>query len=102
MTIVEQEMSSKELLESIYRELEGYKKREWKSERIDTTFDRIKLFALKFAEENKPKIRKEAAADIFSLAHEYAQNDKTMLGSEELRSYHYFNAISKIGEFPGR
>lgn len=46
--------------------------------------------------------RKQAAKDIFNLAHEYAQNDKTMVGSEELRNYHYFNAIHKIGEFDGR
>lgn len=46
--------------------------------------------------------RKQAAKDIFNLAHEYAQADKTMIGSEELRNYHYFNAIHKIGEFDGR
>lgn len=46
--------------------------------------------------------RKKVASEIFSLAHEYAQNDKTMRGSEELRNYHYSNAIAKIGEFDGR
>jgi len=46
--------------------------------------------------------RKQTASDIFSLAHDYARQDKAMRGSEELRHYHYFNAISKIGEFDGR
>lgn len=46
--------------------------------------------------------RRKAASDIFDLAHEYAQNDTTMKGAEELRAYHYFNAIHKIGEFDGR
>lgn len=48
------------------------------------------------------KARKQAANDIFNLAHEYASDDTTMVGSEELRSYHYFNAIHKIGELDGR
>ncbi len=48
------------------------------------------------------RMKKQTASNIFSLAHEYAQNDKTMVGSEELRAYHYYNAISKIGEFDGR
>lgn len=46
--------------------------------------------------------RKKTASDIFSLAHQYASEDKTMHGSEELRSYHYFKAIHKVGEFDGR
>lgn len=46
--------------------------------------------------------RKQAASDIFSLAHQYARDDKTMRGSESLRDYHYYNAISKIGEFDER
>ena len=46
--------------------------------------------------------RKRTASDIFNLAHKYANNDPTMVGSEELRSYHYYNAIAKIGEFDGR
>lgn len=48
------------------------------------------------------EIKKQTASDIFNLAHQYAQEDKTMVGSEELRAYHYFNAIHKIGEFDGR
>lgn len=48
------------------------------------------------------EIRRQVAADIFNLAHKYAQEDKTMKGAEELRAYHYFNAIHKIGEFNGR
>jgi hypothetical protein len=46
--------------------------------------------------------RLKAASDIFGLAHEYANNDKTMIGSENLRNYHYYNAISKVGKFPQR
>jgi hypothetical protein len=46
--------------------------------------------------------RLKAASDIFKLAHQYASEDKTMMGSEELRAYHYFNAIHKIGKFEGR
>jgi hypothetical protein len=46
--------------------------------------------------------RKKTASDIFNLAHQYASEDKTMKGAEELRSYHYYNAIAKIGEFDGR
>lgn len=46
--------------------------------------------------------RKQAASDIMSLANQYACDDKTMIGSEEIRNYHYFNAINKIGEFDGR
>lgn len=49
---------------------------------------------------NKARLR--TAKDIFNLAHEYAANDKTMVGSEYLREYHYYNAIAKIGEFDGR
>lgn len=48
------------------------------------------------------EVREQTASEIFSLAHEYARDDKTMHGSEELRSYHYFNAIAKIGDFDGR
>lgn len=48
------------------------------------------------------KAEKTTASKIFSLAHEYAQNDPDMKGSEELRFYHYYNAIHKIGEFDGR
>lgn len=46
--------------------------------------------------------RRETASAIFNLAHEYAQQDTTMIGSEDLRHYHYYNAIAKIGEFDGR
>lgn len=46
--------------------------------------------------------RKQAASDIFNLARQYALDDKTMIGSEELRNYHYYNAIYKIGKFHGR
>ncbi len=53
------------------------------------------------AQQNQ-QARIQAASDIFSLAHKYAQEDKTMHGAEELRAYHYFNAITKIGEFDGR
>ena len=42
------------------------------------------------------------ASKIFNLAHKYAQEDKTMIGSEELRAYHYYNAIHIIGKFEGR
>lgn len=44
----------------------------------------------------------KVAEKIFDLAQQYAQDDPTMRGSEELRGYHYFNAIHKIGKFPGR
>lgn len=46
--------------------------------------------------------KRETASDIFNLAHQYARDDTTMIGAEELRSYHYYNAIAKIGEFDGR
>lgn len=55
-----------------------------------------------FLETAKQQARKDAASEIFGLAHQFAQNDKTMIGSEELRNYHYFNAISEVGGFPGR
>lgn len=45
--------------------------------------------------------RKQAAADILNLAHQYAGNDKTMIGSEDLRGYHYFNAINNVGDMTG-
>lgn len=44
----------------------------------------------------------KVAGKIFNLAHQYAQDDSTMIGSEELRGYHYLNAIHKIGKFAGR
>lgn len=44
------------------------------------------------------KARLQAASDILNLANEYACDDSTMRGSEEIRNYHYFNAIHKIGE----
>jgi len=46
--------------------------------------------------------RKQVAGEIFNLAHKYAQDDKTMMGAEQLRAYHYYNAIHKIGDFSGR
>lgn len=52
--------------------------------------------------EDRKSTSKKTAANIFALAHEYAQNDQTMVGSEPLRAYHYYNAISKIGEFDDR
>lgn len=55
-----------------------------------------------YTEADMVEMRKQTARDIFNLAHEYAQNDKTMVGSESLRDYHYYNAIHKIGEFDGR
>ena len=45
---------------------------------------------------------KQVASKIFNLAHEYAREDKTMVGSESLRNYHYYNAIAKIGDFDGQ
>ena len=48
------------------------------------------------------KTRKDTASEIFNLAHQYASEDKTMVGCEELRSYHYLNAIRKVGNFPVR
>lgn len=51
--------------------------------------------------EAEREARIQAAKDIFNLAHEYAQQDKTMHGSD-LRGYHYFNAIHKIGGLDGR
>lgn len=65
--------------------------------RLNQLMELIQPYAAEIAQE----ARKQAASDIFNLAHEYAQEDKTMVGSEELRSYHYFNAIHKIGEFDG-
>jgi hypothetical protein len=44
----------------------------------------------------------DTASKIFNLAHEYAQADETMIGAEELRGYHYFNAIHTVGKFDGR
>lgn len=44
----------------------------------------------------------DTASKIFNLAHEYARADETMIGSEELRNYHYFNAIHTVGKFGGR
>jgi hypothetical protein len=50
----------------------------------------------------RSEANKRVASDIFNLAHEYASEDETMRGSEELRAYHYYNAIHKIGEFDDR
>lgn len=55
-----------------------------------------------FVAAQKLEARKATASEIFNLAHEYASNDDTMIGSEELRAYHYYNAIHKIGEFSDR
>lgn len=59
-------------------------------------------FLCQTIQDREQAARKQAASDIFNLAHEYAREDKTMVGSEELRAYHYYNAIHKIGEFDGR
>ena len=62
----------------------------------------IDVMSLEAIQDLITEARKQAASDIFSLAHKYAQDDESMVGSEDLRSYHYFNAIHKIGEFDGR
>lgn len=65
-------------------------------------FGLIDTFTARFFYQQMLAARKRAANDIFNLAHQYAQDDKTMVGSEELRAYHYFNAIHTVGEFDGR
>jgi hypothetical protein len=50
----------------------------------------------------REEVRKQTARDILSLANEYANQDPTVIGSENIRGYHYFNAINKIGGFRGR
>lgn len=52
--------------------------------------------------DDRQATRKQTASEIFNLAHEYAQNDPDMRGAEQLRNYHYYNAIHKVGEFDGR
>lgn len=63
-------------------------------------FQEIKKLAKELR--NPDTARKLVAGEIFNLAHEYAQKDETMVGAEELRSYHYYNAISKVGKFDER
>lgn len=35
---------------------------------------------------------------IYNLANDYACKDTTMIGSESIRGYHYFNALNKVTE----
>jgi len=69
---------------------------------VGHNFEYAKKAILQLLATTRQAERLKTASDIFSLAHEYARQDKTMIGAEELRSYHYYNAISKIGEFDGR
>lgn len=64
--------------------------------------DRFATYITSHVQTIKKQERIQTASDIFNLAHEYASRDKTMRGAEELHSYHYYNAIHKIGEFDGR
>lgn len=67
--------------------------------------ERFDLFIndlIDFVLADRQQTEKQTAKKIFELAHEYARKDKTMVGFEELRDYHYYNAIYEIGGFDGR
>lgn len=38
----------------------------------------------------------QVISDIYNKAHEFANADDTMIGSESLRNYHWFNAINVV------
>lgn len=49
----------------------------------------------------------EALSMVFNLANDYANQDETMRGSENIRNYHYYNALNKVmelvtGKYRGR
>ncbi len=69
---------------------------------VSTTAHKAKAEAKTAISQLIQAARIEAASEIFSLAHKLAREDKTMVGSEELRHHHYYNAIAQIGEFDGR
>jgi hypothetical protein len=49
-------------------------------------------------EKIKQAIDKHVLGRIYNLANDYACKDTTMVGSESIRGYHYFNALNKVTE----
>jgi gentisate 1,2-dioxygenase len=39
---------------------------------------------------------RKAISRVYTLANDYANADKTMRGSEQIRGYHYFNALNTV------
>jgi hypothetical protein len=65
---------------------------------LDETTDQI----LTLLTSEKNKAREQAFSDVLNKAQELAGKDPDMRGSENLRHYHYFNALHILGDWDGR
>ena len=49
-----------------------------------------------YAEQLAREREDAAISRVYNLANKYANDDKTMIGSESLRGYHYFDALETV------
>lgn len=57
---------------------------------------RFNVYINTYVEAQLAEANEEQLSRIYNLANEYACSDKTMVGSESIRGYHYFNALEKV------